>query len=49
MIELETQFDVVFLEFWEPEDIPYQYGYSNIFTCLYFMTGFGLVAAIGMN
>ena len=48
-IELDTQFDVVFIGFWEPGDIPDQDGYCKILTCLYCMTGFGLAAATGMK
>ena len=44
-IESDIPFDVVFLEFWEPGDIPDRYGSFKILTCLYFMKGFGLVAA----
>ena len=36
-IELGTLFDVVFLDFWEPGDISYRYGSSNILTCLNFI------------
>ena len=38
----DTPFYVVFLDFWEPWDIPDWDGYRNIITCLDFMTGFGL-------
>ena len=31
-IESDTPFDVVFLEFWEPGDISYQYGSSKTLT-----------------
>ena len=41
--------DVVFLNFWEPGNIPYRYGYRKILTCLDFMTGFGLGADIGLK
>ena len=38
----DTPFYVVFLDFWEPWDIPDWDGYRKIITCLDFMTGFGL-------
>ena len=37
------------MEFWEPGDVPDRYESCKILTCLYFMTGFGLAAAIGMK
>ena len=40
---------MVFLDFWEPGDIPYQDESSKILTCLNFMTGFGLGEATGMK
>ena len=40
--ESYTPFDVVFLDFWGPGDIPDRGGYRNILTCLDFMIGFGL-------
>ena len=48
-IESDTQFDVVFLDFWESGDIPDRDGFLNILTCLDFMAGFGLGASIGMK
>ena len=48
-IELDTSFDMVFLDFWEPGDIPDQDGYHKILTCLYCMTVFGIAAATGMK
>ena len=48
-IELDTPFDVVFMDFWKPGNIPYQDGYRKILTCLDCMTVFGLGAAIGMK
>ena len=44
-IESDTPFDVVFLDFWGPGDIPYQNGYLKILTFLYCMKGFGVGAA----
>ena len=48
-IKSDTPFDVVFLYFWEPGDIPDQYGSRKILVCLDFMTGFGPAAAIVMK
>ena len=48
-IKSDTLFDVVFLYFWEPGDIPDQYGSRKILVCLDFMTGFGPAAAIVMK
>ena len=48
-IESDTQFDVVFLDFWEPGYIPYRGGSCNILTCLDCMTGFGIGAAPGLK
>ena len=48
-IDSDTPFDVVFLYFWEPGEIPYLDGSRRILKCLYFMTGFGLAAATGMK
>ena len=48
-IESDTPQDVVFLEFWEPEDIPDWGGYQKILTCLYCMIGFGIGAATEMK
>ena len=45
-IESDNPFDVVFLDFWEPGDIPDQDGYRKILTCLDCMTGFGTGEAI---
>ena len=41
-IESDTPFDVVFLDFLEPGDIPDWDGYRKILTCLDCMTGFGI-------
>ena len=49
IIDLDTPFDVVFLEFWEPGDIWDQDGTRKILTCLDCMTGFGLAEATGMK
>ena len=38
----DTPFDVVFLYFWKPGDIPDRDGYFRILTCLDYMTEFGL-------
>ena len=48
-IDSDTQFDVVFLDFWEPGDIPDWYVYLKILTRLDRMTGFGMGAAIGLK
>ena len=48
-IDSDTPFDVVFLYFWEPGEIPYLDGSRRILKCLDFMTGFGLAAATGMK
>ena len=48
-IESNTQFDMVFLDFWEPGVIPDWDKSRKILTCLGCMTGFGLVTAIGMK
>ena len=48
-IELDTPFTVVFLDFWEPEDIPDWNGSRNILTCLDCMIGFGLGPYTGMK
>ena len=48
-IESDTPFGVVVLDFWGPEDIPDWYGSRKILSCLDFMTGFGIGAAIGMK
>ena len=48
MIESDAPFYVVFLELLEPGDIPDQYGSHNIITCLYCMTGFGILSASGL-
>ena len=45
-IQLETPFDVVFLKFWEPGDIPDHNISFKILTYLHFLTGFGIGAAI---
>ena len=48
-IDSDTPFYVVFLDFWEPGDIPDQDGYRNILSCLDFITAFGLEADTGMK
>ena len=48
-IKSDTAFDVVFLDFWEPGDIPDQDISRKILTSLDFMTGFGLAEATGMK
>ena len=49
MIDSDTQFDMVFLDFWEPGEIPDQDESRKILTCLDFMTGFGLPSDTGMK
>ena len=48
-IESDTPFDVVFLDFWEPVDIPDRDGSRKILILLDCMTGLGIGAAIGPN
>ena len=48
-IESDTPFDVAFINFWEPGDIPDRDGSCKILTYLDCMTGFGLGAAIGID
>ena len=48
-IESDTPFDVVFLDFWEPGDIPDRDRSRKILTCLDCMRGFGLGSAIGLR
>ena len=48
-IESDTPFEVVFLEFWVPVDIPYKDGCRKILKCLDCMIGFGVVASIGLK
>ena len=48
-IGLDTPFDVLFLYFWEPGDIPYWDGSRKILTCLDFMTVFRPVSASGLK
>ena len=48
-IESDTLFDVIFIEFWEPGNIPDRDGSRKILTCLNCMTLFGLVAATGLK
>ena len=43
-IESNNPFDVVFIDFWEPGDIPDRYVSCKILTCLDCMKGFGLGA-----
>ena len=44
-IDSDKPFDVVFLDFWKPGDIPDWHGSRKILTCLDYMTVFGLAAA----
>ena len=48
-IDSDTSFDVVFLDFWEPGDIPDRDGYCKILTLLDYMTGFGIGLAIRLK
>ena len=48
-IESDNPFDVVFLELWEPGDIPDQDGSPKNITCLDCMTGIGLGEASGLT
>ena len=48
-IKLDTPFDVVFIDFWEPGDIPDWDGSRKILKCLDFMTVFGLGEATVMK
>ena len=48
-IDSDTPFDVVFIEFWGPWDIPDQDGYCKIITYLSCMTVFVLAVAVGLN
>ena len=48
-IDSDKTFDVVFIDFWEPGDIPDPYVSSKILKCLYYMTGFGIGSAIGLK
>ena len=48
-IDSDTLFDVVFIEFWEPGEIPDQDGPSKILTLLDCMTLFGITAATEMK
>ena len=48
-IELDILFDVVFLDFWELGDIPYQDGSRNNLTCLDYMAVLGLGASSGLK
>ena len=48
-IDSDTPFDVVFLYFWGPGDIPYQDGSKNIIKLLDCITEFGIVEAIGLE
>ena len=41
-MESDNPFDVVFMNFWEPVDIPDRDGYRKILTCLDCITRFGL-------
>ena len=46
-IDSGTPFNVVFIDFWEPGDIPDRYGSRKNLTCLDCMTWFGLVEDTG--
>ena len=48
-IESDNPFDVAFIDFWEPGDIPDRYGYRKILTCLDRMKGFGIGASSVMK
>ena len=48
-IESDTQFDVIFIDFGEPGDIPDRDGYCKILTYLDFMTVFGMGEATGLK
>ena len=48
-IDPDTPFDVIFIDFWEPGDIPDQEEYRKIHTCLDLMKGFGIGAATGLK
>ena len=48
-IESDTPFDVVFLDFCEPRDIPDQDGSRKILTLMDCMTVFGIGAATGLK
>ena len=48
-IESDTPFDMVFIKFWEPGDIPDWNGSHKILTCMDSMTGFWLGATIGLK
>ena len=48
-IESDTPFDVVFLVFWGPGDIPDHDRSCKILTCLYCMIGFGIGEYIGLK
>ena len=45
----DTPFDVVFLYFWEPGEIPDFNGSIKIITCLDCMTAFYIVAPSGLG
>ena len=49
MIESYTPFDMVFIDFWEPVEIPDWGGSRKILTCLDFMIVFGIGAAIELK
>ena len=46
---MDTPFDALFLDFWEPGYIPDQDGYLKILTCLDCRTGSGISADTGMK
>ena len=48
-IESDTLFDVVFLDFWEPGDIPDRDGSRKILTCLDCVTVFRIGASTGLK
>ena len=46
-LEADAPFDVVFLDFWEPGNIPDSSGSKKVLTCLDCMTGFAAGSACG--
>ena len=48
-IGLDNSFDMVFIDFREPGNIPDQDGYRSIRTFLDCMTGFGLVSSSALK
>ena len=49
IIESYTTFDMILLDFWETDNIPFWDGSSNIMICLDFMTGLGLGSDSGLK